>query len=50
VKVPRAVRNRRQETLEAVCRENSLPLIPYGDMTRYAGEFGELTEEARAAA
>jgi len=40
----------RRDTLEAVCAEYALPMLPFASVTRYAAEFGELTEPSGLAA
>lgn len=39
---------RREQTLEAICREYGVPMVPMSFVTRYAGEFGDLAEEGPA--
>ncbi|MDB5065954.1 MAG: hypothetical protein JWM18_2388 [Chloroflexi bacterium] len=40
----------RHQTLEAICREYGVPMVPFRSMERYVAEFGELSERPDAAA
>jgi hypothetical protein len=40
----------RHRTLEAICREYGVPMVPFRSMEHYVGEFGELSARPDAAA
>jgi hypothetical protein len=40
----------REETLQGICERYGVPLVPYETVTRYAGEFGDLTDDSDIAA
>jgi hypothetical protein len=40
----------RDETLQAICEAYGVPSVPYAAATRYAAEFGDLTEGGDLAA
>jgi hypothetical protein len=40
----------RQETIEIICREYGVPMVPFRAVVAYAGEFGDLSERDELAA